>query len=393
MRLQTLLPFAVSFGLHGQPAHASIWGSVKHGNSKLIRMNQVQVIGTHNSYHREIALSERKALEQYIPSFEDLYYSHSSLQDQLEYQQVRSFELDLHSDEEGGLYANPLIWKLSNLTTGPNGTAPYDNTVMLQPGLKVFHITDVDTNSVCHTFTDCLTQLKTWSDANPTHLPITIDLELKTDAFAAALGGVNSTEATSFTLPRILNVDREILSVLPRSKLIVPDDIRRKDLTLEASVLKHGWPTMEKARGKFMFFFDNDPSNSTTDIRTLYRSDGHESLQDRIVFTNAVEGEADCAFIKYNNPYDIKAIQRLVRLGYFVRTRSDEPISTVLENNTTMRDAAFTSGAQIISTDFPVYGMSSRWDRDYAVTLGRGKVAKCNHVTAPSWCKDEMVQD
>ena len=380
-------------GFYHGTADAFSWGSNKQqGQVNQLRLNQIQVVGTHNSYHREIALSERKILEQYIPDFQNLYYSHSSFKDQLDGQQVRSFEIDLHSDERGGLYANPLIWKLSNLTTGPNGTAPYDNTVMMKPGLKVFHVTDVDTNAICHTFTDCLTQLKAWSDANPNHLPLTFDLELKTDALAAALGGVNDTEATNFTLPRILNVDKEIRAVIPREKLIIPDDVRKEGMTLEASVLKYGWPTLESSRGKFLFYFDNDPSNATTDIRTLYRSGGHENLENRTVFTNAIEGDSDCAFIKYNNP-NITAIQRLVRKGYLVRTRADEPITTIITRNTTMRDDAFTSGAQIVSTDWPAYGMSARWDRDYAVQFSRGRVAKCNHVSAPGWCKDEMVQD
>lgn len=380
-------------GFYHGTADAFSWGSHKQqGQANQLRLNHIQVVGTHNSYHREIALSERKILEQYVPDFQNLYYSHSSFKDQLDGQQVRSFEIDLHSDERGGLYANSLIWKLSNLTTGPNGTAPYDNTVMMKPGLKVFHVTDVDTNAICHTFTDCLTQLKEWSDANPNHLPLTFDLELKTDAMAAALGGVNDTEATNFTLPRILNVDKEIRAVIPREKLIIPDDVRKEGMTLEQSVLKYGWPTLESARGKFLFYFDNDPSNATTDIRTLYRSGGHENLENRTVFTNAIEGESDCAFIKYNNP-NITAIQRLVRKGYLVRTRADEPITTIINRNTTMRDDAFTSGAQIVSTDWPAYGMSARWDRDYAVQFSRGRVAKCNHVSAPGWCKDEMVQD
>lgn len=389
---QQVLPLALTPGLFPSGADAFVWRPSAQGNKNGLRLNHIQVVGTHNSYHREVALTERKVLEQYISGYQNLYYSHSSFSNQLNYQQVRSLEIDLHSDERGGLYADPLIWKLSNLTSGPNGTAPYDNTVMMKPGLKVFHMTDVDTNSVCHTFTDCLTQLKAWSDAHPNHLPLTFDLELKTDSFAAILGGSSDEEATNFTLPRILNVDKEIRAVLPREKLIIPDDIRKSGMTLEASVLKYGWPTLQASRGKFLFFFDNDPSNLTTDIRTLYRSDGHESLQNRTVFTNAVEGDSDCAFLKHNNP-DIRAIQRLVRKGYLVRTRADEPITTIINRNLTMREDAFASAAQIVSTDWPAYGMSARWDRDYAVQLGKGRAARCNPVSAPMWCRDEMVQD
>lgn len=64
----------------------------------------MQVIGTHNSYHREVSFAERKILEKYVPSLENFYYSYSSVSNQLSYQAVRSHEFDLHSDENGGLY-------------------------------------------------------------------------------------------------------------------------------------------------------------------------------------------------------------------------------------------------------------------------------------------------
>jgi len=249
-------------------------------------------------------------------------------------------------------------------------------------------VTDFDTNSVCHTFTGCLWQLKGWSDKHPRHLPIMIDLELKTDAPACGSGGICSDEATNWTLPRLLNVDAEIRSVLPPSQLIVPDDIRQGNLTLEDSILTHGWPSLASARGKFLFYFDNDPS---TPIRDLYRSNGSSSLENRVVFTNSVEGDADGAFIKYNDPTNTTDIQQLVRKGYILRTRADEPMDSVLNHDTSRRKLAFESGAQIVSTDFPAYGMSSRYDWDYAVQLDGSLVGRCNPINSPEGCNDGDV--
>lgn len=354
-------------------------------------MNHVQVIGTHNSYHREISLAERTVFEKYVPSPEDYYYSHSELNIQLEHQSVRSFELDLHSDEKGGLYYPPVIWTLFNLT---NASTPYNGDILKKPGLKVFHVTDFDPDAVCHTFIECLQQLKHWSDANPKHVPIIIDLELKTDAPACQLGGVCPGEATNWTLPRLLNVDAEILSVFPKHKLIRPDDVRHAPLTLEQSVLQRGWPTLKDARGKLMFFFDNDPKPTDPNSpRELYRA-AAPSLQNRTVFTNSVEGSPDAAVIKYNEPRGNGSaeIQRLVRKGYIVRTRADVPIDTVLNRTTEMRDRAFESGAQVVSTDFPAWGMSARWGRDYVARLEGGRVARCNPVVAPRGCRDEDLE-
>ncbi|KAF2183723.1 hypothetical protein K469DRAFT_667990 [Zopfia rhizophila CBS 207.26] len=361
-------------------------------NSTDLRLNHIQVIGTHNSYHREISRAERTVFEKYVPSSQNYYYSHATLPNQLQHQSVRSLELDLHSDTKGGLYYPPLIWTLSNIT---NKTTPFDGEVLKKPGIKVFHVTDLDTNSVCHTFIDCLESFKNWSDENPGHIPILVDLELKTDADACLIGGVCDEEAKNWTLSRLLNVDKEIRSVFPAKQLITPDDVRKGDLTLEESVLTHGWPKLDDVRGRFMFFFDNDPKpNITTDPRNLYTANGHESLQSRTVFTNALEGSPDCAFIKHNEPTgkDLDEIQRLVKKGYIVRTRADVPMDTVLSQNTTMRDSAYRSGAQVVSTDFPTYGMSARWAWDYVTQLRGGRVARCNPVSAPEWCRDRMLE-
>lgn len=89
---------------------------------------------------------------------------------------------------------------------------------------------------------------------------------------------------------------------------------------------------------------------------------------------------------QHNDPStdaNVEFIQAQVRANYWVRTRSDEPLSTVLEHNcsTSRRDAALRSGAHIVSTDFPAFGMSARWGCDYAVRLPGGKGARCNPVS------------
>lgn len=85
-------------------------------------------------------------------------------------------------------------------------------------------------------------------------------------------------------------------------------------------------------------------------------------------------------------------IQKQVRAGYWVRTRSDVNMKTVIGEkcSTVMRDAALKSGAQIVSTDFPVYGMSARWGCDYAATVGG--VARCNPVNGGRGCENDQLE-
>lgn len=272
---------------------------------------------------------------------------------------------------------------------------PFDGEILKKPGIKVFHMVNYDVNAVCHTFIECLQQIKAWSDNNPHHVPITIGLELKTDAIMSNLSGVGLDEATNWTLPRILNVDAEILSVFPPKQLLRPDDVRKPGLTLEQSILYHGWPRLDSVRGRILFYFDNNPKPSDPNSpRELY-TEGAPSLENRTVFTNALEGAPDAAFIKYNEPSSATSmaeIQRLVRKGYLVRTRADKSVTTVLNRTTEMREAALASGAQIVSTDYPAWGMSSRWGWDYVARLPKGRPARCNPIIAPKSCRDGKLE-
>src|SRR5580698_9372648 len=73
-----------------------------------LRINQIQVIGTHNSYHAGFAPSAAKLWQANSPTgFMGLDYQHQPLPQQLD-SGVRQIELDIYSDSKGGLYAHPL---------------------------------------------------------------------------------------------------------------------------------------------------------------------------------------------------------------------------------------------------------------------------------------------
>jgi Phosphoinositide phospholipase C, Ca2+-dependent len=351
---------------------------------KQVRMNQVQVIGSHNSYHREISRAEEALYEELIEQPDDyddfLAYSHASIANQFAGQDVRGLELDLLPDPDGGLYANPLLRQRL-------GLGPLPDPAWLQPGVKVFHITDFDYATTCVLLVTCLEQVRAWSDANPGHVPILIMLELKqSDQRAVRLGGV---VAPPWEIGALDSLDAEIRSVFDESDLITPDDVRRPGLTLEQSVLRRGWPTLDAARGQVAFLLDNAPGP----IRSAYIA-GRPNLEGRVIFTNADPGSPDAAFVKRNDPLGANTarIQDLVRKGYLVRTRSDLPLETVKSGDTTMLEAALQSGAQIVSTDFPAVGMSARYGSDYVARLPEGDTARCNPVNAPRRCRSDRLE-
>src|SRR5438270_5356332 len=76
---------------------------------KIVHLNQIQLIGSHNSYHAGFAPSERKYLEMKNPkTLRSLDYHHAPLGDQLS-GGVRQIEIDVFADPDGGRFAHPAI--------------------------------------------------------------------------------------------------------------------------------------------------------------------------------------------------------------------------------------------------------------------------------------------
>jgi hypothetical protein len=351
------------------------------GEARQVRMNQIQTINTHNSYKRELSPQEEAAHDALAGSV-GAYdggsaYSHVTLGRQFARQDVRGIELDLWPDPQGGLYAHPLVRKHL-------GLGPLPDPAWQQPGFKVLHVADADYNSSCVQFTTCLRQVKTWSDANPNHVPLFVMLELKQSSRAwIDRGGV---VAPAWDLGQFERVDAEIRSVFRKHELIVPDDVRRPGLTVEQSITKHGWPTLEEARGRVMFFFNNVGSSSPY-------SEGRPNLEGRLAFVNAAPGNPNSAYHGRDEVLELfPLIQDLVSRNYLIRTRSDISLSTVRAGDMRPVQAALASGAQLISTDFPSEGMSGRYGTDFAVQLPEGLPARCNPVNAPPRCRSDRLE-
>ena len=190
------------------------------------------------------------------------------------------------------------------------------------------------------------------------------------------------TEPESFTSATFDLLDAEIRSVFPPSEMITPDDVRGKYGTLNEAVLAGNWPTLASARGKVVFLMDQRP------VGPVYLA-GHPSLRGRVLFTNAEPGEPDAAFIERNDgPAD--DITSLVRKGYLIRSRTDSDTKEARANDTSTRDAMIASGAQLLSTDYPV-NEPARWPGNFVVTLPGKAVARCNPANAPATCGPSLA--
>lgn len=345
---------------------------------KTVKINQIQVIGSHNSYHAGFAPSERKYLEMKNPkALRSLDYIHAPLPVQLD-GGVRQLEIDVFADIQGGRYSHLGIDDAAvkaGLPADPN----FDpNHEMDRPGFKVMHIQGVDQRSTCRTFVLCLTQVREWSKQHPQHLPIFILVETKEDEKTAP--GRVATEP--FT-PQVFDaLDQEIRSVFHSNEIITPDAVRGDSATLEAAVLAGHWPTLEKARGRVLFLMDQHKAGP------IY-TQGHPSLKGRILFTNSDPGKPDAAFVEQNDGTR-EAIDALVKKGYLVRTRSDEGTEAARTNDTKRRDLVLSSGAQMISTDYPP-SEPSPWT-SYVVKFPDHLVARGNPVNKPAGCVDQLLE-
>jgi len=352
----------------------------------LLRLNDVRVLGSHNSYHlrpQEKAFAAIAAVSQDLADSID--YSHLPLTEQLDTYGIRQLELDVFADPDGGLWASRQALPVIGLPA-ESGIPALD-----QPGYKVLHTQDFDFETTCLTLVACLTEVEAWSASNPNHLPVMILIEFKdeTVAHAAASVGVDiSAIPIPFTdpvptTPDLLDaLDVEIRSVIPADKLITPDDLRGDHATLDEAVKADAWPLLSESRGKILFALDNGGP-----VRDLYRAPS-PVLAGRVMFTSSEPGDPDGAFVKINEPLgNVDRINEVVAAGYIVRTRTDEPTIDARTGSTERRDAALSTGAQFLSTDY--YVENPDFGTGYVVTLD----SRCNPITASDICTDEALAE
>lgn len=322
-----------------------------------LRLNQIQTIGSHNSYHVAPTAREMKLLGMFSKRAITAWdYTRKPLGEQL-VNGLRHFELDVFADPQGGLYA-------------PADAS--ENDPMRKPGLKVLHVPKIDARTVHPTFKGALQAVKDWSAKTPNHLPVMILVELKDKADVPF-----ASKPILFDRKQMEEVEKEILSIFKREMIITPDSVRGKLPTLRDAIQKEGWPLLRDVRGKVMFCLDNGGGH-----RDIYLQ-GNPSLKGRLLFVSVDPKHPAAAWMKKNDPVgSFEEIRKLVEKGFMVRTRADAETLEARKNDKTRATKALESGAQFVSTDFPekVPRIS-----DYEVKLPEGGVVRANPVSAKDW--------
>lgn len=351
-----------------------------NGPTDSLKLNQIQVIASHNSYHLKTNdsifnwMTRANDLgllpSQYDPKGID--YTHLPVEQQMSDYQVRGLEIDFYNDPLGGNF----YYRQGMSMVGLDNDSRVD--ILKEPGFKVVHIPDFDFNTNYFTFKQALTAVYNWSVSHPNHIPIFINIETKEETVGDAVSLPDLTHAIPFDADACDKIDLEIKSIFgdALNKVITPDKVRGSYSTLEAAALAGNWPTLADSRNKVVFIMQG-PAES------LYKA-GHPSLQGRAMFVYSDPGTPEAAFVIMNNSAQVTQIQQRVAQGYIVRTRADDGTTQARVGDYTDMNNAFISGAQIISTDY--YKADARagtpgWT-DYHVQFPNHELARIDSFSA-----------
>jgi hypothetical protein len=241
---------------------------------------------------------------------------------------------------------------------------------MARPGFKLVHVLDVDYRASCLALADCLAEVAAWSKAHPRHLPIVIALRTN-DGKTPMPGATTPLACDEVALDAL---EGEIKAAFTPDRLFTPDQLQGRYASLREAAAAHAWPKLGSLRGKVIFVLNDSPAKARA-----YQG-ARKSLEGRLMFVTAAESSPLAAFLSVNDPIkENTRIREAARAGFMVITRADDDTREARRNDTSRRDAAFASGAQIVLTDFaapdPVIG-------PYHVSMADNEAAMCARTGA-----------
>lgn len=288
--------------------------------SQRLRLNQIQVKGTHNSYHLKPRF--------FIPP--DWNYSLPSLYEQLEHDGIRSFELDVHLSDK-------------------------------RDDIEVYHIKFFDERSTCKRFVDCLTAIRNWSNGHRDHIPLFVWIDVKDRTGGKRIKNLSHLEA--------------VIRAYLGDRLITPDVVKGHFASLREAIDQQGWPLLHEVRGKVMFILLNTHNRHARSYTRNYTN-----LDNRLMFAKAADDQLDqpWAVITHESATHAKKIHRALLNRFMVISTA---CLAAMPDDTCVRrrEAALTNGAHIIKDDYPVRLET----RDYWLAFPGDLAMRCNPVTAP----------
>jgi hypothetical protein len=309
-----------------------------------IRLNDIRILASHNSYKRKPDERVIRFLQKFKRQLGDeldprrMDYGHVALSEQFNRYDIRGIELDIYNDPHGGRFNKR---RINCFIRGLNQRS--HDSLMRKPGFKVLHIADVDYESNYNSLIDALQEISTWSKKNPAHIPVFINLELKDAApgnYSRFLRLLGFKRAIPFDSLAYLKIDEDIQRCLGSEVLFTPAMLRDTFASTRERLTSVGWPSLNSVLGKVMVIFDGNGDD--------YKKYIHQNL----AFVYGNTNDAETAFVIRNNPLGNEDQISALSETYIVRTRTDVETMQARTNDYSMFDAAIKSRAQILSTDY-----------------------------------------
>ena len=167
---------------------------------------------------------------------------------------------------------------------------------------------------------------------------------------------------------------------------MTPDLVQGEAANLRDALADGGWPTLGELRGRALFVLHEGGG-----YRSVY-TDGGTTTAGRAMFPDA-QGDVSAPFAavhSMNDPVGGQAsIQAVVDAGHLVRTRADTESGQAWALDYTRLEAALSSGAHFISTDYP----AAHYETGYVVAIPDGTPSACNPRTASVDCTPTAIED
>ncbi len=296
--------------------------------SEGVKLNEIAVMGTHNSYQLLGTLPKRglmKTLQ--IISFgvveNKAVFEMDTFTEQLE-QGIRNLEIDIETvDDEGDI------------------------------SFIVTHSAIIDNVSSAYNLAKGLEEIAMWSDNNPGHLPIYLLIEPKDDVLS-----INNMK--NFSLEYALEFDKVLRQVLG-DRLLTPAQAMGEYESFEEMRKADDWPALTQVAGKIIVLMH--PCSVTQEY-----IDTDISIKTQAMFPMLRFGDIDktyASFILDNDPVGAAENNKKTvdENNLMVRTRADDYPDFSDERY----NFADNCGSHIITTDYPPRSVR---ENDHTYTFG-----------------------
>ncbi len=302
--------------------------NVEKAFSEDVKINEIAVLGTHNSYQLLGTVPKRALMRTLqIISFgaveNKAVFEMDTFTQQLE-QGVRNLEIDIETVDDGS-----------------------------DVSFIVTHKPIIDNVSSAYNFANALKEIAMWSDNNPDHLPVYLLIEPKGD-----ITPINNMK--DFSVEYAMEFDKVLREELG-DRLLTPEQAMGEHESLKAMREANDWPTLKEAAGKIIVLMH--PCNVTQGYIDADTSIRTQAMFPMLQFDSVDKSYA--SFMIENDPASAVEKNKIAvdEKRLMVRTRADDYPDFSDERY----NYAEICGSHIITTDYPPRSVRKN---DHTYTLG-----------------------